>query len=107
MITPTALLVILCQIIVFALSVWCQLNPKLRTGSIATLALGCLAIAALLGLHQPADTVLHLAFWLAAAALLIVIAARGRTPPGMSHIDDLRWPPPREHRRDQRSGGTS
>lgn len=106
MITPLALLVIACQLIVFALAIWCQLTPRLRTGSIATAALGCLAIASLLGLRQPTDTALHLLFWLPAAALLIVIAIRGRVPDGMSHIKDLRWPPPRNHRRNPRTGGT-
>lgn len=106
-ITTTAALVIACQLIVLALALWCQLTPRLRTGSIATAALGLLALAALLGLDRPTDSPLPLLFWAPAAILLIVIVVRMRVPPGMRHINDLRWPPPREHRRNHRTGGTS
>lgn len=82
--TLTAALVILCQLVVLALAIWCQLTPRMRTGSIATLALGALTVAALLGLARPHGTALALALWLliALALLYVLLRAHAADSPG-------------------------
>lgn len=92
--TPVTILIGLCQIIVIALAIWCQLTPNLRTGSIATLALGGLTIGALMGLARPTGEWLHLILWLLAAILLCVIVTRTRRESSLSGCRSfLGWPP--------------
>lgn len=90
--TMEAILPTFCQVIVIILAIAIQLHPRIRTGSLASLVLGAIAIAALVRLGQPADEIEFTA-WGVVLVVLLDILLHCLVPP----IDWTTLPTPQPH----------